>query len=119
MLIYVLGIVAALGVLGTVVELLRRNRLRERHAAWWLGFGLIALANAVFPSMLDWFARLVGVEIPANLAFFVALVTIFLVALQLAGEITHDEERSRELVEKIAMLEMRVRELEDRDTSDR
>lgn len=51
---YILGVIAALIALFTVVELLRRGRLRERHAIWWLVAAILAVIIGVFPAALIW-----------------------------------------------------------------
>ncbi|MCX7521033.1 DUF2304 domain-containing protein [Microbacterium sp. STN6] len=109
---YVFGIVAALFVLFVVVEMLRRRRLRERHAIWWLVAGLFALVIGVFPSILTWAADLIGITIPINLVFFVSLIILFLVCLQHSSELTKIESQNRALVEQHTLLELRVRTLE-------
>lgn len=110
---YLLGIVAALLVLFVVIELLRRGRLRERHAIWWLLAGVLALVAGVFPSTVVSAARLVGIEVPINLVFFVSIAILFLVALQLSAEVTRLESKTRSLAERLALLELRVRELQN------
>ncbi|MEB0001332.1 DUF2304 domain-containing protein [Cryobacterium sp. 10I1] len=109
---YYLGIAAALVILVIVVELLRRRQLRERHAVWWLGAGLLALLAGVFPVTLEWAAQLVGIKIPTNLVFFVSIAILFLVCLQHSSELTRVEERCRNLAESVALLELRLRQVE-------
>ncbi|MGN6128652.1 MAG: DUF2304 domain-containing protein [Humibacter sp.] len=109
---YVLGVVASLLVLIIVIEMLRRRRLRERHALWWLIAGILALIAGVFPNTLAWAAQLVGVQIPTNLVFFVSIAILFLVCLQHSSELTTVEAKTRTLAEQSAMQELRIRELE-------
>jgi hypothetical protein len=109
---YILGIVAALLVLGVVIEMLRRRRLRERHAIWWLVAGILALIIGVFPQVLAWVAGLVGVEVPTNLVFFASLAVLFLVCLQHSSELTVLEAQSQTLAQDAALLELRITELE-------
>lgn len=110
---YIFGILAALITLGVVIEMLRRRRLRERHAVWWLIAGTLALIVGVFPSTLAWAAGLVGVQLPANLVFFVSIAILFLVCIQHSSELTRLEEQTRSLAEKVAMHEIRFGRLED------
>ena len=114
---YIFGILAAVIVLVIVIELLRRGRLRERHAAWWILAGLLALIAGIFPATLDWAAALLGVEEPTNLVFFVSIAVILLVCLQQSAELTQVEAKSRALAERVAILDMRVRELEGKNAS--
>ena len=106
---YVLGIIAPSLVLIVVVDLLRRGKLRERHAVWWLGFGLAALVGGVFPQLVEQLATLTGVELPINLVFFVAISVAFLVFLQHSSELTKLEAKTRRLAERVALLELELR----------
>lgn len=114
---YALGIVAALLTFGIVIEMLRRRRLRERHAAWWLVAGLLAVIISVFPESLKWTAARLGFEVPVNLVFFVSLFILFLVALQTSSEITKMEKDNRLLAEELTLMDLRVRELEKQSNS--
>lgn len=113
---YLLGIVGALLILVVAVELLRRGKLRERHTFWWLIAGTLSLVIAVFPSILDALAALLGVDVPVNLVFFVGIVVLFLVCIQQSTELTRSEERTRTLAERVALLEDRLRDVERRGT---
>lgn len=119
---YAFGIVAALLALVAIVELMRRGTLRERHAVWWFVGGLLALIVAVFPQTLTWLSVVLGVALPANLVFFVAIVLLFLVSLQYGAELTRVEAKMRTLAEKSAFHEQRIAALEaektDRSASD-
>lgn len=111
---YVFGILSALVVLVVIIELMRRGRLRERHAIWW-GVGVfIALIVAIFPSTLTWAAKALGIAVPSNLVFFIAIVLLFFVSLQYGSELTRLEGRLRTLAEDTALLRHRIGELENR-----
>jgi len=109
---YILGIVGALLTLGIVIEMLRKRRLRERHAVWWLFAGILALVIGVFPQVLVWAAGIIGVEIPTNLVFFVSIFILFLVSIQHSSELTTLENRSRTLAEESALQDLRISALE-------
>lgn len=115
---YVFGIVAALVALLAIIELMRRTTLRERHAVWWLVGGILALVIAIFPQLLTWAARLLGVAVPANLAFFVAIGLLFLVCLQYGAELTRIEDDMRSMAERVAFQEQRLRLLEQQAETD-
>lgn len=117
---YIFGIASAALALIVVIELLRRRRLRERHAIWWLVAGLAALVAGIFPQTLDWAASLIGIEVPINLVFFVSIAILFLVCLQTSTELTKLEARTRTLAEQSALQALRLAELEARvDASER
>jgi hypothetical protein len=114
---YIFGILAALVTLGVVIEMLRRRRLRERHAIWWLVAGTLALIVGIFPGVLAWAADLVGVGLPTNLVFFVSIAVLFLVCIQHSAELTELESKTRTLAEVATLQDLRITELESSLTS--
>jgi hypothetical protein len=109
---YVFGIVSAALVLFVVFEMLRRRRVRERHALAWIVAGAFALLVAVFPQLLTNTASLLGIEVPTNLGFFISVVVLFLVSVQHSAELTVLEEKSRTLAENVALQDERIARLE-------
>lgn len=109
---YAVGIVAASLTLVVVAEMLRRRKLRERHAVWWVLAGLVALVVAVFPGLLTAASQALGVEVPSNLVFFASIAVLFLVCIQHSAELTSVEDKMRNVAEHAALLELRVHELE-------
>ncbi len=109
---YILGISAAAATLVMVIELLRRRRLRERHAIWWFVASILALIVGIFPATLEWAARLVGIDLPTNLVFFVGIAMLVLVCIQHSGELTKLEDQTRTLAEEVALQRLRIVELE-------
>jgi hypothetical protein len=87
-----------------VFYLLRRGALREKYAVLWLFFSGAALFFAIFPGALVWFSNLIGVAQPVNLLFFVTVVLLVLVAVQLSYELSRHEMRIRRLAEEVALL---------------
>ena len=97
-----------------VFSLLRRGALREKYAVLWLFFSGAALFFAVVPGALDWFAELVGVATPVNLLFFVTVVLLVLVSVQLSYELSRHEMRIRRLAEEIALLQEEIDEFREK-----
>jgi hypothetical protein len=109
----ILGLVGSIGMLVFLFEMLRRRHLREKYAVLWCTVAIISLIVAVVPSTLDWVAHLVGVQVPANLLFFVSSMLLLFTSIQHSYELGRLEERTRTLAEEIALLRL---DLEDRTT---
>jgi hypothetical protein len=103
---YVLGLVGSLITLVALFEMLRRRRLREKYAVLWVLVAVFTLLVALVPQLLFWAADLVGVEVPANLLFFLASMLLMLVSIQHSYELGRLEERSRTLAEEVALLRL-------------
>lgn len=105
---------AALVTFVFVFSLLRRGVLREKYAVLWLFFSSAALFFAVFPPALYWLTSILGVQNPANLLFFVTVVLLVLVSVQLSYELSRHEARIRRLAEEAALLAEEIEQLRRR-----
>ena len=98
-----------------VFVLLRRGVLREKYAVLWLLVSGVAFLFAVIPGALRWVSDLLGIETPSNLLFFITVVLLVLVSVQLSYELSRHEMRIRRLAEEVALLNDEVLELRKRD----
>jgi len=108
------GIFAAL-LFVFIIWLLRKGVLKEKYAVLWLIFTGAAFFFSVFPGALKWISDSIGVTVPSNLVFFVTLVVLVLVNVQLSFELSRHEARIRRLAEESALLSERLRRLEEPD----
>lgn len=102
----VLGLAAAIIVVVTLFEMLRRHRLREKYALIWFVLAMGSLAIAAFPAILFGLSDLLNVQVPSNLIFFIASLLLLAMSLQHSFEIGKLEERTRTLAEEIALLRL-------------
>ena len=111
----ILAIVASLLTFVFVFLLLRRGVLREKYAVLWLLVSGTALVLALIPGALRAVSEALGVQTPSNLLFFVTVVLLVLVSVQLSYELSRHEMRIRRLAEEIALLNREVNQLRRRD----
>ncbi|MGK3953403.1 DUF2304 domain-containing protein [Microbacterium sp. I2] len=109
--IVIAGIVLALLVLAIIISLLLRRRLREKYATLWLLIGIVILILAIFPGLLLWLSNALGVAVPSNLIFALALVLLIGVALHLSWELSQAEDEVRRVAEDVAIVRTEVEEL--------
>lgn len=114
----ILGVLGAVTILLTLFEMLRRHRLREKYAVIWFVLAIGALVIAVAPSLLNAASDALGLQVPSNLVFFVASLVLLGMTLQHSYELGRGEERIRTLAEEVALLRLRLDDLEN-DTSER
>ena len=104
----ILAAMAALITFIFVIDLLRRGVLREKYAVLWLFFSGASLLLAIFPAILVWLTGVLGVAEPVNLLFFVTIVLLVLVSIQLSYELSRHEARIRRLAEEVALLQEEI-----------
>ncbi|WP_078660735.1 DUF2304 domain-containing protein [Streptomyces sp. NRRL B-24484] len=91
-------------VLVCILELLRRQQLREKYAAIWLGIGVVVGPLGFVPHLLDSTARRLGIASGVSLVLFAGFVLVLLVCLHLSWEASRLEAETRTLSEEVALL---------------
>ena len=109
---YVVAVVAAILVLGFMLELLRRRQLSEKYAALWLIVGVGVLVLLLAPGLLQGISEALGFEVPANFLFLLALTLLLLVSVHLSWELSRLEDETRVLAEELAILRSSLERLQ-------
>ena len=97
-----------------VIELIRRNSLKEKYAILWLFSAIVLLVFSSSERLLWWTSRLLGVDYPPSLLFMIAFVFLLFIVFHFSTVISKETERSKTLSQKIGLLENKVNELEKR-----
>jgi hypothetical protein len=106
-------------IVALVAEMVRRKKLREKYAFWWLAVGITTLILAAFPDLLYAAAVMVGVQLPSNLLFILSILMLLGVCLHLSWEISVVEDETRTLAEEVAILRVQLERLESAQQLDR
>jgi len=107
----------AVVLLGTILELVRRRKLREKYAVIWVATGVTILPLAAFPRVLDGVALSLGILSGTSLVLFLAVAFLLLLAMHLSWELSQLEEETRTLCEEIALIRSELRR-QTRETGD-
>jgi hypothetical protein len=101
---------AALLLIGVVLELIRSRRLQERYALLWLLTGGVILVLAVWRGLLGIVADSIGVHYPPSALFAVGAVFILVVLLHYSTVISRLAETNKVLAQRLALLETELEE---------
>jgi hypothetical protein len=105
--------VAALLLIGVVLELIRSRRLQERYALLWLLTGGVILVLAVWRDLLGTVSSAIGVHYPPSALFAVGAVFILVVLLHYSTVISKLAETNKVLAQRLALLETELAEHRD------
>lgn len=116
-----LQIVLIIGVLVyfvIILKLLKDNALSLKYTLLWIFAGGVMGLLVVFPSLLVIFVKISGIQTPmyALLVFGIAFVIVILMSL--TSIVSRQNRKIRVLVQEYAILEKRIRELEDMSSID-
>lgn len=95
-----------------VIYLLRREKFLLKYGILWLFSGCIMLLFAVFPSLLIYITGFLGVQVASNGIFAISVFLIFVMLLFLTAVVTELTSRIREIAQKTAIMEKRLRDME-------
>ena len=116
---HLLAVIAGGVIIAAMIELLRRQRLKERYTVLWFATAIGVAVLALFPRLLDLAADALGVKSGPNLLFLLAVSALGLVCIHLSVEVSRLEERTRILAEEVALVRATVRRTESLERHER
>jgi len=115
--IQIVAVLAAGVLLLGVLELVRRRRLLERYAILWLLSATVLLALAAWKGLLATISNAIGIYYSPSALFVVAFGFVMILLLHFSIAVSKLAEQSKVLAQRLALLESRNRELQERVAS--
>jgi cell division protein FtsW (lipid II flippase) len=106
-------LILSLALLILVLELVRRNLLRERYALLWLATSLVGLIVGLFPDLIVRFSAWMHFQYLTAL-FFLTFSFVLALVLAFSVVLSRQSERNRRLAQEVALLQHRLKRLEHR-----
>lgn len=100
----ILAVTLSLGLLVFIIEAVRRRRLREEYAWLWLLVGVVMLLLALWPGLVDFLTRQMGIELPINTVFFFGMIFVIFINLHFSIKVSHLTNQVKRLTQEIALL---------------
>lgn len=108
--------IVAITVSGTiffvVIELIRRNHLKERYSLIWLAASTVLILFSVMRSFLHFIARVVGIYYPPSFLFLLAIAFLLVLLLHLSSVISSQSDRNKRLAQEVGILKSRLDRME-------
>ena len=95
-------------------HLLIKKRLNLKYTLLWLVFGAVMLVVVWFPRLLNIVASLVGFEVASNGLFAILHFCTLILLISMTAIVSKLNEKVKRMIQTIALLERRVRELEEK-----
>lgn len=97
-----------------LVILIRRivkKTLDIKSTLSWMLLIVILLIVDIFPQILDWAATFMGIQLPSNMIFMVAIIFLGVIVLSHTMVISKLTETNKSLVQEVALLKKQIEEL--------
>jgi hypothetical protein len=102
-------ILFSLFVLGSIIQLVRKNRITIKYSLVWMSAILAILIGALIPGILPFIADLLGFETLPNLIFTLMIGILISVSMVLTIIVSGLKEKVRVLTQEISLLKERDR----------
>lgn len=96
-----------------VLYFLKRRRLTLKYSLLWLLTGTVMLVLVAFPELMMFLSRLIGTQSIMNTLYLLILAFVIILLMMLTSIVSGQTERIRRLAQSNALLEKRIRELEE------
>ena len=96
-----------------ILSLLKHKKLALKYTLLWLATATLMLILVIFPTLMTHFASLIGIQSNMNCLYILLIGFLIVLVLSLTSIVSGQTERIRKLTQSQALLERRVRELEE------
>ena len=94
-----------------ILELIRRQKIKEAYALLWLIFGGIFILLSFWKRGLDYFAGIVGIYYPPALLFLILIVAVILILISYSMVISSQNDKIRILTQELALMKREMEKL--------
>ncbi|WP_082053635.1 DUF2304 domain-containing protein [Gordoniibacillus kamchatkensis] len=113
----ILILVSFLGIF-FIVNMVKKYKIELKYSLLWIFCGLLITVLAIFPSILIFIAKVVGIETPSNALFLFGMLSLFILVFNLTMAASSFTDKIRELTQDLGILKKRIEELENNRKSD-
>ena len=107
-----IAILGSIFLIVLILELIRRNYLKERYSLLWLTTGGIFLILSLVPKLLSIIAKILGFQIASNALFLEGIIFLVIIALGTTVSISVLSEKNKVLTQEMVLLKKRIEDLE-------
>lgn len=113
--------VAILVVLGfwIVNHMVKKRSLELKYSLIWTIIGVIGLVIDLFPGMLPWISRALGIELVSNMLLVFGLFFAIIIIFYLTVNISRLANRERKLTQEVALLRRDIEEMNKKADSEK
>ena len=97
-----------------ILYLMKKGKLEVKYSIIWLAFSLCMIIFACFPYTVLILNDIAGVIDPVNFIFMIQIMFILLILLSVSAVVSGFSRKIKQLAQANAILEKRVRELEEK-----
>ncbi len=104
--IQIIAIIGSVLLVGIIIDLIRRGRLKESYSLLWIASGGTILLFSIWRDLLHIVSRWLGIAYPPSFIFLLAFMFLLLIVLHFSIVMSSLSEKNKRLTQEIAFLKM-------------
>lgn len=113
--IQIIAIIGSLLLILFIFNLIKKGKLKEKHALLWIGASLTILLLSIFRRLLDSIAHFIGIGYAPAALFLAAMGFGFLLFLYFSIVISDLTDKTKKLSQEIGILKQKIQKLNKKD----
>lgn len=97
-----------------IIYFLKRKALTLKYTILWIVSGIMMLILVIFPNLIKSISLILGIINPVNTVFLIVIFFLLVILMSITSIVSIQNEKSKRLIQQFALLEKRVREIEDK-----
>jgi hypothetical protein len=109
-----IAIIGSVFILAFIVELIRKNKLKEKYALLWLFFGIIFLFLSLFRNVLEIVAKIIGIDYAPAALFLTLIIAMFFILLHYSIVVSELSEKNITVIQELGLLKFELKKLKEK-----
>jgi hypothetical protein len=106
--VQIFSIIFSFLLLGVIIALIRKRRLREEYAILWVMIALLFVVLSVFRGLIDGISRLMGIKYQPASLFLILFGCLFLLGFHFSLVISDLKKKLNAMAKTVALLQERL-----------
>lgn len=102
---------------GMLLNMIRRYRIELKYTLLWLAIMLTVTICSIFPSIVTFASKLMGIELAVNALFLVSIFAILLILFSLTIAVSRFTNKIKELSQELGLLKTELNLLKSKEES--
>ncbi len=87
-----------------IILSVKKSTLSIKESFYWFVSTILMLILSIFPGIIDWLAKIIGVSYPPSLLFVLCIIFLVLMIFRCSKKIADQNEKIRYLIQEVSIL---------------
>lgn len=107
--VQIFSLIVSLLLATVIFQLIRKKKLKEQYSLLWFLTVAVMLVLALWEGLLFKISAVMGIEVPSNALFLLAILFMFAMALHFSMLVSRLTDQSKMLAQRMALLDRELR----------